>query len=287
MYTDDFDYYRAESVDEAVSLLGEHDGAELLAGGHGLLTRMKVGEESPPALVDISGLDGLDAVERDGDELRVGALATHADVAESDVVRADARALADAAGSLGDLQVRNGGTLAGNLAHGDARSDPPAAALALGVSLTVRGPEGERSVPAEDLFAGDFETTLDEGDVVTALRVPTDADASAYVRRRNPLSGYASVGVAVALWTDGDAVTEARVAATGAPPHPVRLGGVEGALAGAALTAEAGADAAAHAMDDLAVDALNADVEASSEFRAHLLELFTERAVERAMERAR
>jgi carbon-monoxide dehydrogenase medium subunit len=287
MYTDDFEYYRAGSVEDAVDLLGEHDGAELLAGGHGILTRMKVGEESPPALVDISGLSGLDAIEGGGEELRVGALATHANVAESELVRLEAEALADAAGALGDLQVRNGGTLAGNLAHGDARSDPPAAALALDASLTVVGPDGERTVPAEDLFAGDFETTLGGRDVVTDVRVPVESDASAYVRRRNPLSGYATVGVAVALRTDGDTIAQARVGATGAPAHPIRLASVEGALAGRELSDDTAAEVATHALDDVDVDALNADVEASSEFRAHLLELFTERAVESAVERAR
>jgi carbon-monoxide dehydrogenase medium subunit len=287
MYTDDFDYYRADSVGEAVDLLGEHDGAELLAGGHGLLTRMKVGEESPPALVDISGLDGLGAVERDGDAVQIGALATHADVAASDVVRADARALADAAGALGDLQIRNGGTLAGNLAHGDARSDPPAAALALAADLVVHGADGERTVPVADLFAGDFETTLGEQDVVTAVRVPVDGGESAYVRRRNPLSGYATVGVAVALETESGSVTAARAAATGAPPHPVELPGVADALTGADLDDDVAADAATHAMDDLDVSSLNADVEASAEFRAHLLEVYTERAVAAAVERAR
>lgn len=286
MYANDFDYYRAGSVAEAVELLGAHDGAELLAGGHGLLTRMKVGEESPPALVDISGLDGMDGVESDGDAVRIGALVTHATVAEADAVKEGAHALADACRELGDLQVRNGGTLAGNLAHGDARSDPPAAALALDLSLVVHGPDGERTVSAEDLFAGDFETTLGDRDVVTELRVP-HGDASAYVRRRNPLSGYATVGVAAALDVDEGRVTAARVAATGAPPHPVRLAGVEGALAGSDLTDEAAADAAERAMDDLSVDSLNGDVEASAEFRAHLLERFTELAVSTAMDRAR
>ena len=288
MYTDEFDYYRAGSVPEAVDLLGEHDGAKLLAGGHGLLTRMKVGEESAPALVDISGLDELTGVERDGDVLRVGALASHAVVADDEAVGAGAQALADACRELGDLQVRNGGTLAGNLAHGDARSDPPAAALALGVSLVVHGTAGERTVSAADLFEGDFETSLGGEDVVTELHVPVDENAaSAYVRRRNPLSGYATVGVAARLWVDDGTVTKARVAATGAPPHPVRLPGVEAALAGSDAGDDAAERAAERAMDDLSVADLNGDVEASSEFRAHLLELFTERAVATAMDRAR
>jgi carbon-monoxide dehydrogenase medium subunit len=122
--------------------------------------------------------------------------------------------------------------------------------------------------------------------VVTELRVP-HSDTSAYVRRRNPLSGYATVGVAASLTVDDGTVTAARVAATGAPAHPVRLPGAEGALAGSDLTDEAAAAAAEHAMDDLSVDTLNADVEASAEFRAHLLERFTEQAVAMAMERAR
>lgn len=282
MYTNDFDYYRADSVDDALRLLGDHDGAELVAGAHGLLPRMKTGDESPPALVDIGQLSGLDAIENadDGNGVSVGALATHSQIADSETVRRHAAALADAASELGDPQVRNGGTIGGNLAHGDARSDPPAALLALDGSLEVRGPDGERTIGATELFEGPFETAVADDEIVTAVRIPTDDDAvSGYHKRRDPLSGYAMVGVGVWLRTDGETIRDARVAVTGATTTPSRLPAVEDELedaAGAEETITAAAAAAGTTLDD---DAFVSDVRASAEYREHLLTIDTERAL--------
>ncbi|QCS41421.1 xanthine dehydrogenase family protein subunit M [Natrinema versiforme] len=282
MYVNDFDYYRADSVDDALELLGDHDGAELVAGAHGLLPRMKTGDESPPALVDIGQLSGLDAIEAadDGTAVSVGALATHAEIAESEPVRQHAAALADAAAELGDPQVRNGGTIGGNLAHGDARSDPPAALLALDGALEVRGADGERTIDATDLFEGPFETAVDDDEIVTAVRLPTDDDAvSAYRKRRDPLSGYAMVGVGVWLRTDGEAIEEARVAVTGATTTPTRLPAVEDELEGAAVSEETITAAAAEAGTTVDDEAFVSDVQATAEYRAHLLTIDTERAL--------
>ncbi|MGQ3411232.1 FAD binding domain-containing protein [Natrinema sp. LN54] len=282
MYVNDFDYYRADSVDDALELLGDHDGAELVAGAHGLLPRMKTGDESPPALVDIGQLSGLDAIEAadDGTAVSVGALATHAEIAESEPVRQHAAALADAAAELGDPQVRNGGTIGGNLAHGDARSDPPAALLALDGALEVRGADGERTIDATDLFEGPFETAVDDDEIVTAVRLPTDDDAvSAYRKRRDPLSGYAMVGVGVWLRTDGEAIEGARVAVTGATTTPTRLPAVEDELEGAAVSEETITAAAAEAGTTVDDEAFVSDVQATAEYRSHLLTIDTERAL--------
>lgn len=285
MYASDFAYHRAESVEEAIELLAAHNGAQLVAGTHGLLPRMKTGEERPRALVDVAGLEGLSSIDDGDDELTVGALVTHAQLAESERAREHAAALADAAGELGDPQVRNGGTIGGNLAHGDARSDPPAAVLALGGSLELQGPDGERRLDATDLFEGHFETAVGDDEVVTALSIPTHDDAtSAYVKRRNPLSGYALVGVAAWARLDGDEIVEARVGATGTPPHPVRLDGVEDELEAATADEETIAAAAARATEDLEVAELRSDVQASAEYRAHLLAVDTERALRRVCE---
>ncbi|SDJ32799.1 FAD binding domain-containing protein [Natronorubrum texcoconense] len=281
MYTNDFDYYRADSVGEAVELLGDHDGAELVAGAHGLLPRMKTGDESPPALVDIGQLNGLDAIESsDGGSISVGALATHAEIADSEIVREHAAALADAASELGDPPVRNGGTIGGNLAHGDPRSDPPAALLALEGSLEVRGSDGERTIDAAELFEGPFETAVADDEIVTAVRIPTDDDAvSGYRKRRDPLSGYAMVGVGVWLRTDDETIEAARVAVTGATTTPARLSGVEDELEGSAVSEETITAAAAEAGTALDADAFVSDVQASAEYREHLLTIDTERAL--------
>ncbi|WP_137289259.1 FAD binding domain-containing protein [Natronorubrum halophilum] len=285
MYTNDFEYYRADSVDAAIELLGDHDGAELVAGAHGLLPRMKTGDESPPALVDIGRLSGLDGIEKangdsGGDGISIGALATHSQIAESETVRDRATALADAASELGDPQVRNGGTIGGNLAHGDARSDPPAALLALEGSLEVRGPDGERTIDATDLFEGPFETAVADDEIVTAVRIPTDDDAvSGYRKRRDPLSGYAMVGVGVWLRTDDETIEAARVAVTGATTTPSRLPAVEDELEGSAVSEETITAAAAEAGTTLEADAFVSDVRASAEYREHLLTIDTERAL--------
>lgn len=282
MYTNDFEYYRADSVGDALTLLGDHDGAELIAGAHGLLPRMKTGDESPPSLVDIGQLSGLDMIEEDddGDGLSIGALATHAEIADSETVRRHAAALADAAAELGDPQVRNGGTIGGNLAHGDARSDPPAALLALDGSLEVRGLDGERTIDATDLFEGPFETAVADGEIVTGVRIPiTDDAVSGYRKRRNPLSGYALVGVGVWLRTDGETIEEARVAVTGATTTPARLPAVEDELEGEAITEETITAASAKAGTTLDDGAFVSDVQASAEYREHLLTIDTERAL--------
>ncbi|MFA9425452.1 xanthine dehydrogenase family protein subunit M [Natronorubrum sp. A-ect3] len=279
MYANDFEYYRAESVDEAVGLLADHEGAELLAGSHGLLPRMRTGEEDPPVLVDINAVDGLSSIERTDGDLSVGALVTHAALAESDLVREHAAALADAAGEVGDIQVRNGGSIGGNLAHGDARTDHPAAVLALGGSLAVTGPDGDRSIDADDLFTGHFETAVGDHEIVTALRIPIEDDtSSAYHKHRNPLSGYPLIGVGAWAHTDGETIERVRVAATGNLAHPRRLSAVEEALEGESLEADT-ITAAAEQATSLDDDEFRPDVQASPAYCRHLLSVHTERAL--------
>jgi carbon-monoxide dehydrogenase medium subunit len=287
MYPTDFDYYRAGSVREAIDLLGSHEGAELLAGGHGLFPLMKTREHSPPVLVDIGRVDGLAGVSVEGDTISVGALSTHAEMAGSDCLRDHATALSDAAGELGDFQVRNGGTFGGNVAHADPRSDPPAALVALGGEVNVEGPDGERSIDVDDFFVGAFETALDPGELVTAVSVPAHGpgEASAYVRYRNPLSGYALVGVGVALRTTDAEVEAARVAATGVLDAPFRLESVETALVGSTLDADAVADAATTAADGLDASDVQSDVQASGTYRLGVLSTYTRRALSAAVGR--
>src|SRR5439155_9216028 len=190
-----FTYHRASSVDEAVSLLAELDDARPLAGGHSLLPAMKLRLSTPAALVDIGSIPGLAAIERDGDGIRIGALATHASVAASELVRSDCPILSDAAALIGDRQVRNRGTIGGSLAHADPGADYPTVVTALGATIVVQGPNGEREVAADDFFTGVFTTALEQGELLTAVRVPT-VQKAAYEKHRHPASGYAVVGVA-------------------------------------------------------------------------------------------
>ncbi|WP_129116280.1 FAD binding domain-containing protein [Halegenticoccus tardaugens] len=285
MYTNDFEYYRAESVDAAIELLIDHDGAELVAGSHGLLPRMRTGEETPPVLVDISAVDEISGIENSSDELSVGALATHAEIASSETVRKHASALSVAASNVGDRQVRNGGTIGGNLAHGDARTDLPASVLALGGSLSARGPDGERLIAADDLFCGHFETSVDNHEVLTELLIPIDDNvSSAYIKHRNPRSGYPLVGVAVGVRTADDSIEEARVAATGSMSRPMRLQSVEDELEGAVPEEETVVTAANQAGETIDETDLRPDVQTSPAYCNHLLSVYTERALRRALD---
>lgn len=283
MHANDFEYYRAESVDAAIELLTDHDGAELVAGSHGLLPRMRTGEEAPPVLVDINSVNKLSVIENSHGELSVGALTTHAEISASEAVQERASALSDTASEVGDPQVRNGGTIGGNLAHGDARADHPAAVLALGGSLSVRGPDGERSIDASDLFQDHFETAVGDHEVVTELRIPVnDNSSSTYLKHRNPLSGYPLVGVAAWVRTDNGSLEDIRVAATGSTPHPMRLEGVEDELKNATLEEEIEetvVTAAGRAAETIDEDDVRSDVQASPAYCSHLLSVYAERAL--------
>jgi aerobic carbon-monoxide dehydrogenase medium subunit len=194
-----FTYHRAASVDDAVRLLGELDDPRVLAGGHSLLPAMKLRLSTPAALVDIGRIPGLDSiVEEDGNSVRIGALARHADIASSDLVRHWCPALSDAAGQIGDRQVRNRGTIGGSLAHADPGADYPPVLVALAATITVAGAGGTRDIAAADFFTGLFTTALQPGELITSVRVPAGR-TSAYVKHPHPASGYSVVGVAVVI----------------------------------------------------------------------------------------
>ena len=288
MYPDEFEYHSADSVESAVSLLAENPEAELIAGGHSLLPTMKSGLASPDALVDISGVDGLAGVERDGDSTRIGAMTTYAEVADDDQFWEDATVVAETAGEIGDRQVRNRGTVGGNIAHADPASDLPGAMLAADATVHVHGPDGERAIEIDDFFQGMYATAAGEEEVVTGIEVPhEDGDtASGYVKKPSPSSGYAMVGVAARLTLDGDSVADARVAANGVMDHGTRLSGAEDALEGETLDADAVEAAGAAAGDDLDEYMVMEDQQASAEFRLQLLSVYTERALEKVGERA-
>jgi carbon-monoxide dehydrogenase medium subunit len=288
MYPDEFDYHRAESVEHALDLLDEHDDAELLSGGHSLLPTMKTGLADPDVLIDIGQIDSMSGIDHEGDTTHIGANTTYAEVADDDTLHDSATVFAEAAENIGDVQVRNAGTVGGNLAHSDPASDLPAAALAADLTLIAEGRNGERRIDADDYFIAMYMTDLGEDELLTGVEIPHQGPDthSAYVKKPSPSSGYALIGVAATLHTDGDSIASARVAANGAMDHGVRLDAVEEALEGAALDEEALADAASAAGDSLDQSMMMDDLQASAEFRAQLLEVYTERALEAAGRRA-
>jgi len=287
MFPAAFDYERVDSVAEAVERLTAHAEAgretELLAGGHGLVPAMKAGDRAPEVVVDLDADELIGVTEREGG-LAVGALTTYAAVADSDLVRDRAPVLADAVAEVGDVQIRNRGTLGGNLVEAHPAADPPAAVLAADATLVLVGPDGEREVTAADFFVGERETIVEPAEVLTEIRVPSAAGAdAAYLRRTHPATGYALVGVAAVLDRDGETVTGARVAATGAVERAVRLPAVERALTGGPADGDARAAAAADAGADLAAERFRSDPSASGEFRQRLLETYVERALAAAV----
>jgi aerobic carbon-monoxide dehydrogenase medium subunit len=276
----EFEYKRPASLDEAIGLLAENGDTRPLAGGHSLLPMMKLRLAEPATLVDIARLPGLDGISEEGDELQIGALATHASVAVSEVVREKCRVLATTAEGIGDRQVRNRGTIGGSLAHADPGADYPTVVTALGATVVVRGADGEREVLADDFFTGVFTTALQQGELVTAVRV-RGVESAAYVKHRHPASGYAVAGVAVVLRPEA-----ARIVVGGVTGTSVRATEAEQAMEiGIAPVDEAAIAAVAEKVPAALSGALS-DTYASGEYRVHLAQVLAKRAIKAALEAA-
>ncbi len=266
-----FDYERASSVDEAISLLAERDDdAKLLAGGHSLLPLMKLRMATPSLLVDIGGIGELSYVREAGDEVLVGALTRHADLARDEVCRRQVPLLAHIAGQVGDPQVRHRGTIGGSLSHGDPASDLPAACLALGASFVVRGSGRERTIEASDFFTGFLETALQPSEVLVEIRVPKAPGAGwSFQKFNRRAQDWAIVGVA-AVKNGGTRIALVNMAST-----PVRARAAE-AVADSGSPAS---EVASHAADGLEPPS---DLNASAEYRRYLSSVLLRRALEEA-----
>ena len=285
MFPPQLDYHRAHSVAEALDLLATHADREpaIIAGGQGLIQSMKLDEAAPGLLVDVSNVGELAGVEADEDGVTVGALTTHAEIIDAEPIREHVPLLAEAAEQVGDLQIRNRGTLGGNLAEADPGADLPAAVLAADATIHALGPNGERAIPVDEFFVGQEETALGDDELLTAVELPASPETNAYVRKTHPATGYAMVGTAVALETDEGSISGARVAVTGATVYAVRLPEVEEALAGTAIDEVDVSEVAARS--DLPAEKLVDDPHASGEFRARLAETYVGRALETALDR--
>ena len=285
MYPAEFDYYRASSVDEAIRLLGEHDDAKVLAGGHSLIPVLKLRLAQPAALVDIGRIADLKGVTRQGETCRVGALTTHNEIASSQL-QTCCMVLAEAAGKIGDPAVRNKGTIGGNVAHADPASDIPAVLLALGASVHLQGAGGARSVAAADFFTDLLETDVKEGEILTHVEVPClgSGTGSAYLKFEHPASGYAICGAAAVVEVEGGKCKSASLAFNGVTAVPHHASAVGAALAGSDLSDEAIDKAVS---DNLSIDDPLGDVQASGEYRVQLAGVYGKRALKAARDRAR
>jgi len=257
-----FNYSQPTSVNGAVAELANED-AKALAGGQTLLATMKQRLASPSAVVDLNGLSELVGIRREGDHIAIGALTRHVDVATSDIVKAAIPALAVLAAGIGDPAVRNRGTIGGSLANDDPAADYPAGALGLGATIVTN----KREIAADDYFTGLFETALEPGELITAVKFPIPQKAG-YVKFPNPASRFCMVGVLVAKTASG-----VRVAVTGA--------GANGVFRAADFEKALNSNFSAAALDGVAVsvDDMSSDIHASAEYRAHLVSVIAKRAV--------
>jgi len=283
-----FDYIAAKSLEEAVALLAKHkDDAKLLAGGHSLLPAMKLRLMQPKVLIDIGRIKDLSYIREEGGQIRIGAMTTHFQVETSDVLRRACPLLPETATNLGDIQVRNKGTIGGSIAHADPAADWPAAILALDAEIVAVGAKGDRVVKAADFFVDMLTTSLQPGEVLREIRItPTKGKVGqCYVKVRQPASGFALVGIAVSLVLDGAGKCQSvGIGVTGVSAKPYRAGKVEAALKGNTLDTKTLAAAAAHVADGVDI---NSDLFASSEYRKHLAAIYTKRALETAASRAK
>ena len=284
MYPAQFDYHRASTVDEALDLLEQNEDAKVLAGGHSLLPMMKLRLAQPSTIVDIGRIAELSGISRSNGSVRIGALTRHADIAASEVLADACPLLAEAAAEIGDPQVRNRGTIGGNIAHADPASDLPAVIRVLGGTVHSVSKSGEKATAAADFFLGLLTTSLGEDEILTAVEVPAlgAGTGSCYLKFEHPASGFAVVGAAavVSLGDDGNCESAA-LCFNGVTETPL-VADVSG-LAGS-VADDAAIDQAVEA--SVAADDPLGDVFASGEYRVHLAKVFGRRSLKAARDRA-
>lgn len=280
-----FDYIAPQSLDEAVRALADHgEEAKLLAGGHSLLPLLKLRLAHPKLLIDLSRIPGLNEIRPENDKIVVGALATHYQIESSELLKRKCRLLFETAGAIGDVQVRNRGTIGGSLSHADPSADWPAAILALSAEIKLSGPNGERRIAADDFFLGPLTTAIDSTEILTEIRVPVlpARCGSAYLKMPQQASGFAVVGVAVWVRLDQkNRCEDVGIGVTGLDAKPFRARAVEDRLRGNKLTTELIEESALRVTEHS--EPLD-DLHASAKFRAHLARVFTSRAIQEAVQ---
>ena len=287
MFPASFGYVAAHSVEEALQLLTKHgEDAKLLAGGHSLIPAMKLRLASPRTLIDLGTVPSLRGVRMDGNTLAIGALTVHTDVASAELVQKHLPGLVDAASVIGDVQVRNCGTIGGSIAHADPGADFPVILTALNASFVLQSTSGSRTVAADDFFIDFYTTAMKPNEVLTEIRVPlpTAGSGAAYVKLPHPASGYVvvSAGVLITRQASGSCAL-ARVVLGGLGSGPVRAVATETELQGKPLTPEVIIAAAAKAAEETDPEG---DTYASAEYKRHVATVYARRAIEAAVRRS-
>ncbi len=281
-----FDYEAPATLDEAVQLLAQHpDEAKILAGGHSLIPAMKLRLAQPSLLIDIGRIRDLAYIRESNGQIHIGAMTTHYQLESNERLKEICPLLPECAAHIGDVQVRNKGTIGGSLVHADPAADWPAAILALDAEMVVISGQGERTVAASDFFVDMLTSALEPGEILREIRIntPPRGAGHAYTKMAHPASGFALVGCAVQLVRDSNGNCQsASVGVTGVASKAYRATGVESALGGQALDEQTIAAASLHAADN--IDA-NADLFASADYRRHLAAIYTRRAIQAAATR--
>jgi len=278
-----FDYTAPKSLDEALGLLAK--GAKPLAGGMSLIPMMKLRLAAPDHLVDLGRLKDLNYIREQGAAVHIGATATHYDVENSAVVRGKCPLLAETAAHIGDVQVRNMGTIGGSIAHNDPSADYPAALQALEAKVVLKGAKSERTVSVADFFVDTFTTALEPGEIIREVIVPVEdsGTGTSYQKVAQPASGFAIVGIAVRVRKSGGKIGMARIGVTGLANRSYRAAAAEKALEGKAGSATEIQNAASLVAERVDV---NSDLHASADYRRHLAVVYATRALMAALARS-
>ena len=279
-----FDYETPNTIAEAIALLAQRpDDAKILAGGHSLIPAMKLRLAQPQLVIDLGRIKDLSYIKVDADRILIGAMTTHYQIESSQVLKDVCPLLPECAATIGDVQVRNKGTIGGSIAHSDPAADWPAAAIALRAEIVAVGAHGERVIKADDFFLDLLTTALEPGEIIREIRIarPKSAAGQAYQKVPHPASGFAVVGVAVVLSVNADNVCEsASVGVTGVAVKAYRAAAVEAALTGKPLDDATIETAASHVGDGIEA---NTDLYSSDKYRVHLASVHTARAIKRAI----
>jgi carbon-monoxide dehydrogenase medium subunit len=288
MIAESFNYDAPATLSEAISLLHEYgDDAKILAGGHSLIPMMKLRFASPTHLIDINNIPGLSYIREENGVLKIGALTREADLEESDIIEQKYHIFCDATKLIADPQVRNFGTVGGNIAHGDAANDHPAVMIALGAEVVITGQDGTRTVSIDDFFYGFYTTAVQHGEILTEIRIPaaTAHYGTAYHKAERKVGDYATAGVAVMIQVDNNGrCTKAGIGLTNVNPLPLRASRSEEVLVGSDLSEEVIKQAAQFASEDCNP---SDDLRGDEDYKRHLVKIITKRMIRKAIERAK
>ncbi len=288
MIAENFNYAAPSSLQEAFELLHEYgDDAKILAGGHSLVPMMKLRFASPTHLVDINNIPGLAYIKEEDGYLKIGAMTRECELEESAIISSKYHVFTDASKLIADPQVRNFGTIGGNIAHGDAANDHPAVMLALKAEVQISGQDGDRMVSINDFFHGFYMTAVQHGEILTEIRIPipTNKFGSAYHKEERKVGDYATAGVAVAIEIDDNGVcTNAGIGLTNVNPLPMKAERSEAVLIGSRLTAEDIATAAKYAAEDCSP---SDDLRGDEDYKRHLVKVITKRMLNKAIQRSK